>query len=172
MTSLNQIPDNLRDRRYDVDNWSPGRALVIGSVWTGLTAILIGALSCVMGYYAPALATHWALAAVGTFVVTSILHAVMHHSSNMVTSTGNAIAVLLAAVILVGTSAAVTARFAALASPPTTLWATFAVTDLFFQHTTAWVGLLAAAFCCKDGDTVFGPLFGFLSRNAITGSGG
>lgn len=172
MTSLNHIPDHLRDRRYDDANWSPRRALIVGSVWTVLAATLIGTLSCVIGYYAPTLTSHWALAAVGMFVITSLLHAVMHHTANMVTFGGNAVALFLAVVILAGTHAAMTARLAALASPPSTLGEAFSPSGLVLGNGTAWAGMLAAVFCCKNGDSVFEPLFGMLGRNFLTGAGG
>ena len=64
MTSLNQIPEHLRDRRYDDENWTPERAFIVGRRWTVSVAILAGVVSGFIGYYAPPLTEHWALAAV------------------------------------------------------------------------------------------------------------
>jgi len=34
MTSLNHIPEHLRDHRFDDDRWTPRRALARGTMWT------------------------------------------------------------------------------------------------------------------------------------------
>ncbi len=153
MKSLNHIPHHLRDTREE-DDWSPRRALIRGSAWTAFVGVVFAMLAGALAYSQPAFDAHWAAWAVVMFLVTAILHAVMNSMSTMVTEVGNGVAIGMAASVVIATYFARLAGLSANAVPPTSLWGLFSVAEFVVGNGMAWLGIMVAAYICKDGDDI------------------
>ncbi len=153
MNSLDHIPHHLRYTR-EKDDWSPRRALMSGSAWTAFVGVVFAVLAGTLAYGQPAFDAHWAACAVVLFLVTAILHAVMNSISTMVTEVGNRVAIGMGAFVVIATYFARLAGLSAATFPSTSLWGLFSIGEFVLGNGTAWLGILVAAYICKDGDDI------------------
>jgi hypothetical protein len=167
VASLNEIPEHLRDHRYDRD-WSWQQGFLGGLFWTLVVAGAILPCSMCVAYDVPVAFLHWALSAVAMFLITALLHGVMHSTSGFVSPLGNVVAIVAAVAILIVTHLAFLFGIAARATPPVSGWSLFTLGGLVWGNVTAWIGIALAGVVCRDGDFTFGCFLDLLMRNAMT----
>ena len=63
-------------------------------------------------------------------------------------------AIGMAVFVVIATYFARLAGLAANAFPPTSLWGLFSVAEFVVGNAAAWLGIMIAAYICKDGDDI------------------
>ena len=167
MRTLNDIPDYLRGP--EKKEWTPGQGLLRGTICTLIAAAVLGALLCTVTYYAPRLTFHWLLNIASGFLITWVLFVVMYRAAGMASNTGALVVILEACLILVGKYLALLMHLLNTAPGTGPLWSSFDVAEMAVVSYPAWIGVLVAAFMCKDGDSTLHELADLVMINPLTG---
>ena len=167
MVALNDIPESLRERKEDT--WTPGRGLVKGAICTLLAALVLGAVMCVVTYYAVPLTTYWVLNGVWGFVLAWMLCAVMHRTSGAATLWGTLIVILCTSLLFGARHVVVAMSFKELNGLLTFFYTSLSLADMVLSNVPALAGIVIAAIMCKDGDSILHDIADMAMANVLTG---
>ena len=167
MRTLNDIPDYLRGP--EKKEWTPGRGLLRGTIYSLIVAAMLGAILCAVTYYVPQLTCHWLLNMASGFLVTWVLFVVMYRAAGMASKTGALVVILWTLLILVAKYLALLMHLLNTAPGTGMLWSSFNVVEMAGVSFPAWIGVLVGAFMCKDGDSTLHELADLLMTNPLTG---
>ena len=167
MRTINDIPDYLREP--EKKGWTPGQGLLRGTVYTLIVAALLGAILCTVTYYVPQLTCHWLLNIASGFLITWVLFVVMYRAAGMASNTGALVVILWACLILVAKYLALLMHLLNAAPGRGPLWSSFDAAEMAAVSYPAWIGVLLAAFMCKDGDSTLHELADLVMINPLIG---
>ena len=162
MASFNDIPEHLREK--DVPELSELDVLRRGCIATGIAAIVIGAMVCLMSYWVPMLLMPWMLAIAWPFLMTWILFSVMHSSTGVVSGSCNLVVVALAFLVVLAKHFVIVLAIENVQFSPASLLIEGILLNYF-----AWVGVGLAIYRCHDGNSSLLGLTDLLITNRLSG---
>ncbi len=168
MSTLNDIPDELRDDRYADHDWSPEQGLVRGGVWaTIVTGAMCGTI-VVAGAFCPKLLGPWVSGVLLAVLGTCAIFGATHRAAGM---SGQWTAIIATCCTAVMGLTYVVVRLLAVATGdgPTWDWTPMTGENIFLAHLWFWATAGGTAFLCKDGDGVVAEILDLMNTNVLTG---
>ena len=159
----------------EVDDWTPGRGLIKGTIWTVATSVVLGAVLCTITYYVGPLTLRGLLNIAWAFAITWVLFVVMHRTAGMTSLPGTLIVVLLALLLFGARYLFWWMYVLELEGVRVSVFYLFHPSVVFeprvtiFIHLPACAGIVLATAMCKDGDSILSEIADRLMRNPLTG---